>query len=47
VAIIIDDPRSPVSTAIREFADSQIRERFGETVVRSSRRALGRGRVKR
>jgi pilus assembly protein CpaE len=47
VAIVLDDPRGAVSTAIREFADTEIRERFGQPVPRASRRGLGLGRVKR
>ncbi|MEO7753769.1 MAG: AAA family ATPase [Terracoccus sp.] len=40
VAIVLEDPRNPVSMALRELADSQIRTRFGETVQNGSRRSF-------
>ena len=45
VPIVLDDPRGPVSAAIRELADVHIRQRFGEDVEASSqRKSLFRGR---
>ena len=41
VALVLDEPRSPVSIAIRELADRDIRTRFGETVENGHRRGLG------
>lgn len=34
VPVVLDEPNSPVAAAIREVADVQIRERFGETITR-------------
>jgi pilus assembly protein CpaE len=45
VPVVLDDPRSPASTAIRELADVHIRQRFGETLENASqRKSLFRGR---
>lgn len=41
VAIVLDEPRSPVSAAIRELADRDIRARFGDEVKHSTRRGIG------
>lgn len=40
-AIVLSDPRSPVSLAIREVADSEIRRRFGEQVQNGVKRGFG------
>ena len=46
VAVVLDEPRSPVSLAIRELSDIHIRQRFGEPVDASApaRKSLFRGR---
>ena len=45
VAVVTEEPNSPVSQAIREIADHEIRERFGETLAAApKRRGLGWGR---
>ena len=45
VAVVSEEPNSPVSQAIREIADREIRERFGEAVAAvPKRRGLGWGR---
>ena len=45
VPIVLDDPRGPVSAAIRELADVHIRQRFGDAVDSGSpRKSLFRGR---
>jgi pilus assembly protein CpaE len=48
VAIVLDDPKSPVSLAIRELSDVHIRQRFEGPVngaeTRSQRKSLFRGR---
>lgn len=41
VPLILDDPRSPATAAIRELADREIRARFGDAVRGSSRRSFG------
>ena len=38
VAIILDEPRSPVAMALRELADTEIRQRFGEELQNGARR---------
>ncbi|WP_244859863.1 AAA family ATPase [Intrasporangium calvum] len=40
VALVLDEPRSPVAVAIREIADREIRSRFGEQVENGSRRGF-------
>lgn len=42
VALVLDDPRHPVSVALRDFADREIRGRFGEPVRSSAKRGFGR-----
>ncbi len=37
VAVVLDEPRGPVSLAIRELSDVHIRQRFGEPVDASPR----------
>lgn len=41
VPLVLDEPRSPVSVAIREIADREIRARFGEHITNASKRGLG------
>ena len=41
VALVLDEPRSPVSVAIRDIADREIRTRFGEQVENGAKRGLG------
>ena len=41
VALVLDEPRSPVSVAIREIADREIRARFGEQIENGAKRGLG------
>jgi pilus assembly protein CpaE len=44
VPVVLDDPRGPASTAIRELADVHLRQRFGETLqTGSERKSLFRG----
>ncbi|WP_076260267.1 AAA family ATPase [Intrasporangium flavum] len=38
VALVIDEPRNPVSMAIRELADHEIRRRFGEDMQNGAKR---------
>lgn len=38
VALVLDDPRNPVSLAIRELADQEIRRRFGEELQNGAKR---------
>lgn len=38
VALVLDDPRSPVSTAIRDLADREVRARFGEEIAPEAKR---------
>lgn len=38
VALVIDEPRNPVSMAIRDLADSEIRRRFGEEMQNGAKR---------
>ncbi len=46
VPIVLDDPRGAVSAAIRDLADVQIRQRFGDAVDSGSpRKSLFRGRT--
>lgn len=47
VALVIDDARNPVSIAMREFADHEIRARFGETLQNGAKRGFGLLRSKR
>ena len=48
IPIVQDDPKGPVSTAIRELSDVHIRQRFGEPAVTgdepAQRKSLFRGR---
>ncbi|KGN40877.1 AAA family ATPase [Knoellia aerolata] len=48
VPIVLDDPKGPVSVAIRELCDAHIRQRFGSPVngfdTRQQRKGLFRGR---
>ncbi|GAB3886502.1 AAA family ATPase [Terrabacter terrigena] len=39
VAIILDEPRSPVAMALRELADTEIRRRFGEDLQNGAKRS--------
>jgi pilus assembly protein CpaE len=41
VALVLDEPRSPVSVAIRDIADREIRARFGEHIENGAKRGLG------
>jgi pilus assembly protein CpaE len=41
VALVLDDPRSPVSMAIRDLADNEIRRRFGEDMQNGAKRSFG------
>jgi pilus assembly protein CpaE len=41
VALVLDEPRSPVSIAIRDIADREIRARFGEQIENGAKRGLG------
>ncbi|MGW5240236.1 AAA family ATPase [Monashia sp. NPDC004114] len=41
VAIVLDDPRNPVSVAIRDLADHEIRRRFGEDMQNGAKRSFG------
>ena len=47
VALVIDDPRNPVSLAIRDLADREIRHRFGEEIANGAKRSFGLLRSKR
>jgi len=38
VALVIDEPRNPVSMAIRDLADNEIRRRFGEDMQNGAKR---------
>jgi pilus assembly protein CpaE len=40
VALVRDDPRNPVSLAIRELADQEIRRRFGEDMQNGAKRSF-------
>ncbi|MEW1954413.1 AAA family ATPase [Terrabacter sp. NPDC080008] len=40
VALVLDDPRNPVSLAIRELADQEIRRRFGEELQNGAKRSF-------
>jgi len=42
VPLVLEDPRSPVSIAIRHLADHEIRARFGEQIENGAKRGLGR-----
>ena len=45
VPIVLDDPKGPVSVAIRDLADVHIRQRFGEQLeTHPQRKSLFRGR---
>ena len=39
VAIILDEPRSPVAMALRELADTEVRRRFGEDLQNGAKRS--------
>jgi pilus assembly protein CpaE len=39
VAIVLDEPRSPVAMALRELADVEIRQRFGEELQNGAKRS--------
>lgn len=41
VPLVLDDPRSPVSSAVREIADREIRARFGEEIQHGAKRGFG------
>ena len=41
VCIVLDDPRNPVSVALRELADVQVRQRFGEELQNGAKRSFG------
>lgn len=47
VPVILDEPRSGVALAIRQFADHEIRQRFGEVIQNGSKRNFGLLRSKR
>jgi pilus assembly protein CpaE len=47
VALVIDDPRNPVSLAIRDLADHEIRRRFGEDLQNGAKRSFNLLRSKR
>jgi pilus assembly protein CpaE len=39
VALVLDEPRNPVSMAIRDLADNEIRRRFGEDMQNGAKRS--------
>jgi pilus assembly protein CpaE len=41
VALVLDEPRNPVSMAIRDLADHEIRQRFGEDMQNGAKRGFG------
>jgi pilus assembly protein CpaE len=41
VALVLDEPRNPVSVAIRDLADNEIRHRFGEDLQNGAKRGFG------
>lgn len=41
VAVVLDEPRSPVAAAIRSIADTEIRARFGDVAQNGAKRAFG------
>ena len=41
VCIVLDEPRNPVSVALRELADVQVRQRFGEELLNGAKRSFG------
>lgn len=41
VALVLDDPRNPVSIAIKDLADMEIRRRFGEEMQNGAKRSFG------
>lgn len=41
VPVVLDEPRSPVAAAVRELADREIRQRFGEEIRNGSKRSFG------
>jgi pilus assembly protein CpaE len=47
VAIVLDEPRNPVSIAMKELADTEIRRRFGEEMQNGAKRSFGLLRSKR
>jgi pilus assembly protein CpaE len=47
VAIVIEEPKSPVALAIREVADREIRQRFGEVPQNGTRRSFSLMRSKK
>jgi pilus assembly protein CpaE len=47
VALVLDDPRNPVSLAIRDFADEEIRRRFGEDLQMGAKRRFTLSRSKK
>jgi pilus assembly protein CpaE len=47
VALVMDDSRNPVSLAMRDFADREIRARFGEILQNGAKRGFGLLRSKR
>ena len=47
VALVVDDARGPVSLALRDFIDHEIRQRFGEEIQNGAKRGFARLRSKR
>jgi pilus assembly protein CpaE len=47
VALVLDDPRNPVSIAVRDLADHEIRARFGQAMQNGAKRSFGLLRSKR
>jgi pilus assembly protein CpaE len=41
VCIVLDEPRNPVSVALRELADVQVRQRFGADLPNGAKRSFG------
>lgn len=41
VAIVLDEPRSPVAVAIRSIADVEVRARFGDVTQNGAKRSFG------
>src|SRR5829696_1916313 len=47
VPIVLDEPRNPVSIALKALADLEVRQRFGEELPNGSKRSFGLTRSKR